>query len=120
MHALPYGVSLSMAEQVGDIPLICVVRGNIGVLAMRLGELIEAEDYFKQGIELAERINDPIYMSILKCLSSCCVTRKGKLPRGTKKHTLCITCRPFSAHRSMYWNVTYCIRLHLCYSSYTG
>ncbi len=32
---------------------------------MRLGELVEAMDWFKQSIELAERINDPVYTSIL-------------------------------------------------------
>ena len=83
--------SLSMAEEIGDIPLMCVVLGNTGVLAMRLGELIEAEEYgSRQGIELAESINDPIYASILSTYLVYCITRKRRLYKRQKKCASCI------------------------------
>ena len=76
--------SLSMAEQTGDIPLMCVVLGNTGVLAMRLGELVEAENSLKQGIELAGSINDPIYTSILSAYLSIVLQEKGDYTNARK------------------------------------
>ncbi len=71
--------SLNIAEQlVGEIPLASVVRVNLGVLAMRLGELVEAEGWFKQGIELAERVNDPVYASVFYASLSTSLSEQGK------------------------------------------
>ncbi|MFL5663552.1 MAG: ATP-binding protein, partial [Ktedonobacteraceae bacterium] len=41
--------SLGIAERIGELPLVCVVFGNMGVQALRTGDLAEAENRFKQG-----------------------------------------------------------------------
>jgi len=70
--------SLEMVEQLGDVPLLSVVRGNLGLLAMRLGELIEAEVGFKQGVEFAKRIDDPVYVSAFYASLSNVLQEQGK------------------------------------------
>ena len=52
--------SLSLAEQIGDVPLMSVDYYNLGELAIRLGNLEEAETCFRQSLSLAEQINDQI------------------------------------------------------------
>ena len=46
---------------------------------MRLGELVEGESQFRQGIELAERINDPVYKSIFYGYLSTILQEQGKI-----------------------------------------
>jgi tetratricopeptide (TPR) repeat protein len=55
--------SLSLAEQIGDVPLTAVIYSNLGVLAGRTGELQEAEDWLKRSLALAEQTNDQVYLS---------------------------------------------------------
>jgi len=76
--------SLSMADKTGDVPLTCVVRGNLGVIAMRLGETVEAENWFRQGIELAERIKDPVYTSILYAYLAVVLQERGTFNEARK------------------------------------
>ncbi len=103
--------SLSVAEQIGDVPLLCVVRGNLGILAMRLGELVEAEDWFKQSIDLAERINDPVYASIFRAYLSFALQEQGKFIEA-RKSTYC------SLHAGRSMHIAPCIGLALVASGF--
>ncbi|HEY6411084.1 MAG TPA: tetratricopeptide repeat protein, partial [Ktedonobacteraceae bacterium] len=55
--------SLSLAEQIGDVPLTAVIYSNLGVLAGRTGDLQEAENWLKRSLVLAEQTNDQVYLS---------------------------------------------------------
>ncbi len=103
--------SLNVAEIVGDVPLMSVVFGNLGVLATRFGDLSEAENWFKQGIVLAERINDPVYTSVLHTYLSTVLQEQGKL--SDARASICCS---LSVSRSM--RLTSCIGLALVALSY--
>ncbi len=63
-QALPFlRRSLSLSEQIGDIPLTAVIYSNLGVLAGRTGDLQEAENWLKRSLALAEQTNDQVYLS---------------------------------------------------------
>lgn len=52
--------SLNISERIGDIPTIYAAFGNLGILAMRSGNLMDAKDYFQQCIQLAKVSHDPV------------------------------------------------------------
>lgn len=104
--------SLNIAEQlVGEIPLASVVRGNLGVLAMRLGELTEAENWFKQSIELAKHVNDPVYASIFRAYLSFALQEQGKFVEA-RRSTYC------SLHAGRSMHIVPCIGLALVASGF--
>ncbi|MBV9690423.1 MAG: tetratricopeptide repeat protein, partial [Ktedonobacteraceae bacterium] len=76
--------SLSLAEKIGEIPLISVIFGNLGVLSMRNGNLIEAEDWFRQSLMLAERMNNPVYMSLWNAALATVLQNRSKFSEATK------------------------------------
>ena len=49
-----------IAERIGDRATLCVVSGNLCVLARRLGDVPGAETWYRRAIALAEQIADPI------------------------------------------------------------
>ncbi len=55
--------SLSLAEQIGDIPLTAVIYSNLGVLAAHTGDLLDAENWLKRSLALAEQTSDQVYLS---------------------------------------------------------
>lgn len=71
--------ALSIAEGIGDIPIMSVILGNLGVLAARLGDLTEAETWYRRGLSLAEQINDPVYVSLLHSYLAAVTTDQGRL-----------------------------------------
>ncbi|MHB8599061.1 MAG: DUF6788 family protein [Ktedonobacteraceae bacterium] len=70
--------SLHLAERVGDVPLMSILFGNLGVLAARTGNLAESEIWFKQGIHLAGQIKDQVYMSMLHANLALTLVDQGK------------------------------------------
>ncbi|MFL5661165.1 MAG: hypothetical protein ACJ8BW_07410, partial [Ktedonobacteraceae bacterium] len=76
--------SLGIAERIGELPLVCVVFGNMGVQALRTGDLAEAENRFKQGLSLAEQINEPVHISLLYTYLSLVSQDQGKLQETGK------------------------------------
>jgi tetratricopeptide (TPR) repeat protein len=46
--------SLNVAERVGEMPLAGVNLCNLGILALRTGDLVKAEEWLKRGITLLE------------------------------------------------------------------
>ncbi len=88
--------SLHLAERVGDVPLISVVFGNLGVLAARAGNLMEAETWFKRGITVAEQINEQIYMNIFYVYLAGVLQDKGDLAESRTN-----ICRALKIGRAM-------------------
>ncbi|HZO73749.1 MAG TPA: DUF6788 family protein [Ktedonobacteraceae bacterium] len=72
--------SLSIAERIGEMPLVSFIFGNLGVLDTHCGNLDEAEDEFKKGITLAERSNDPVHLSMWYAYLATVLQKQGRLP----------------------------------------
>jgi predicted ATPase/two-component SAPR family response regulator len=71
--------SLSLAERIGELPLVSFVFGNLGWLDSRCGNLVEAEAELNRSIALTEQIN---YLMGLSMWYSCLATAlldQGKL-----------------------------------------
>ena len=56
-----------------------VAFANLGILSARLGDLPEAETFFKRGITLAEQVNDPVYVSLWQCCTGYVLQDQGKM-----------------------------------------
>jgi len=52
------------AEGMGDVALNAAIVGNLGIISMDEGNMVEAERYLTQSVELAERIHDTLFVSI--------------------------------------------------------
>jgi predicted ATPase/DNA-binding SARP family transcriptional activator len=85
--------SINVGEQIGDIPILTTAYGNLGILSTRLGELAEAEKYFRKGLSLAEQVNDPVYISLLESYLTPVLQDQDKLEeaRSTLLHALKIS-----------------------------
>ncbi len=69
-----------------------VAYGNLGIVSTRLGELPEAEVYFRKGLLLAEQVNDPVYISLLESYLTPVLQDQGKLEeaRSSLLHALMV------------------------------
>ena len=59
--------AFSLAERIGDIPLMSVVFHNLGDLAAASDDVQEAESYYTKGLQLAEQVEDREYISLWNC-----------------------------------------------------
>ena len=82
--------SLSIAEQIGDNLLACVAFGNLGLLALRLGNLSDSEQWFLEGIKLAKRINDPVYISLFSSVLAGVLHSRGKIAEAKENFYLAL------------------------------
>ena len=82
--------SLSIAEQIGDNLLACVAFGNLGLLALRLGNLSNSEQRFLEGIKLAKRINDPVYISLFSSVLAGVLHSRGKIAEAKENFYLAL------------------------------
>lgn len=57
--------SRELAEEIGHMLITSVALGNLGVLAIRLGNLTEAENWYRQALDFATQMNEPFYISLL-------------------------------------------------------
>jgi DNA-binding SARP family transcriptional activator/Tfp pilus assembly protein PilF len=98
--------SLSLAEALGDVPLIAIVLFNLGELATRLGNLAQAETWYKRSLALAEQINDQVYVSLWKAALALLLQNQNKISEAAAciRHSLSIA-------RAM--NIAPCIGLSL-------
>ncbi len=71
--------SLSIAERIGELPLICMSFNNLGLLAARMGDLADAENWYKKGLVQAERINDPVNIHLLYTYLTSVLLDQGRL-----------------------------------------
>lgn len=68
-----------IAEKIGDVPTGSIVLGNLGVLAVRLGNLLEAETWYQQALILVTQMNEPFYISLLHSYIATALIEQGKL-----------------------------------------
>jgi len=94
--------SLSVAERIGDVPIMSVDYGNLGVITSRFGNLPEAENLYKRCLALTEQMNDPVYISLWNSYLSQVIWNQGKFDEA--RSTLC---RAFKIGRTT--NFTPCI-----------
>ena len=71
--------SFSVAERMGDVPLLSFVVTNLGLLDLRLGNLNDAEAEFHKAIKYAENVNDPIFISWWYSYLATTLQEQGKL-----------------------------------------
>src|SRR5712691_2261225 len=71
--------SLGIAERIGHIAIMSADFGNLGMLSARLGDLREAEVYYKRALQLAEQIHDPVYTSLWNSYLALPLQAQGKL-----------------------------------------
>jgi tetratricopeptide (TPR) repeat protein len=76
--------SLSLAERIGDIPLLSYVFGNMGVLDTRTSNLTEAETELRHCILLAEGLEDPISVSLWLTHLATALQEQGKLSEAKR------------------------------------
>ncbi len=80
--------TLSIAEQMGEKQSTCITFGNLGLLALRLGNLSDSEHWVLRGIRLAEVINDPVYISFFHSILASVLHTTGKIAGA--KENLCV------------------------------
>jgi tetratricopeptide (TPR) repeat protein len=88
--------SFSLAERIGDIPLISVVFHNLGELAASSGDLQEAETFYKRSLVLAEQVEDREYISQWNADLAGALLAQGKLADAEA----CV-CRALTTGRAM-------------------
>jgi predicted ATPase len=71
--------SFSLAERIGDVPLMSVVFHNLGELAASSGDLHEAETLYGKSLLLAEQVEDREYMSLWNSDLAIILLAQGKL-----------------------------------------
>lgn len=71
--------SCELAEEIGLAPIMSVALGNLGVLAARLGKLLEAESWYRKALNVTEQVSDPFYISLLQSYVATALIEQGKL-----------------------------------------
>lgn len=71
--------SLSIAERIGDLPLVSFATGNLGVVDLRIGNLVDAETELRRGVAFAERIDDPLSVSMQYSYLATVLVERGRL-----------------------------------------
>ena len=72
--------AFTLAERIGDIPLMSVVLHNMGELALLSSGngLEEAELYYRRSLTLAEQINDREYLSLWNADLAVVLLKRGR------------------------------------------
>ncbi|TMC17827.1 MAG: tetratricopeptide repeat protein, partial [Chloroflexi bacterium] len=79
--------ALSLAEPLGDEPLLAVVYSNRGELAAAKGNLEDAESWYRKSLVLAERFNDREYISWWNTRLAAVLLEQGRFEEA-RTHTL--------------------------------
>src|SRR5207253_1441202 len=77
----------AMARSNNDLPNMAFVSGNLGDVAARCGNLGEAEEWFRQSLSLAERINEREQMSWVQVVLGGALQDQGDMPGADRKST---------------------------------
>ena len=88
--------SFSLAERIGDIPLMSVVFHNLGELAASSSDLQEAQTLYKRSLVLAEQVEDREYVSQWNADLAGVLLAQGKLAEAEA----CV-CRALTTGRAM-------------------
>ncbi len=76
--------SLDLAERVGNLPIMTAATLNLGDVAQRSGDLLEAERLLMQCLALAERINDRERVSWSSSMLSGIQKSQGKISEASR------------------------------------
>ena len=71
--------AFDIAERIGDKPSMSVILNNLGILAARLGNLVEAETWYRQSLVVTEQVNDSFYISLFSSYIATSLIEQGKL-----------------------------------------
>ncbi|MGH2481698.1 MAG: tetratricopeptide repeat protein, partial [Ktedonobacteraceae bacterium] len=71
--------SYKLADEMGQAPIMSVALGNLGVLATRLGNLAEAEDWYQQALNLITPMGELFYTSLYYSYVATALIEQGKL-----------------------------------------
>ncbi|HVB62776.1 MAG TPA: tetratricopeptide repeat protein, partial [Ktedonobacteraceae bacterium] len=93
--------ALNLAERVGDVSLISGIYGNFGIIATHSGDLLEAENWFQQGIVLAGQINDQVFISILYLYHAIAQQDQGNLDNARTNICRALTISRSISHASL-------------------
>lgn len=74
--------SLNTAERIGDVPIMSVSAGNLGLIAARVGDLSEAERLATRAVLLAEQMHDPFYLSLWHSYLASALVQQGKIEQA--------------------------------------
>jgi len=74
--------SYALVQKIGDNPIMSIVLVNLGVLAAKLGNLTEAETWYRQALALAEQVNDFFYISLFCSYAAMSLIEQGKLKQA--------------------------------------
>ena len=78
---------MGIAENIGDIPINSNALGNLGIIAVRSGELVEAVAYYTRTLTLTEQLRDPFSVSLWYGYLAEALQEQGKL--GEAASALC-------------------------------
>jgi tetratricopeptide (TPR) repeat protein len=68
-----------LADEIGLAPIKSVVLNNLGVLAARRGNLVEAETWYRQSLNLITQLNEIFYISLFHTYVASSLIEQGKL-----------------------------------------
>ena len=71
--------ALSLAQSMGDSPLVGFTSGNIGILELRRGQLVDAEKTFRQAIRLTAQTGDRASMGLWSTYLARTLYEQGRL-----------------------------------------
>lgn len=71
--------SQALAEEIGDASILSIALGNLGVLATRLGNIAEAEGWYRKAVELIAQTNELFYASLFRSYLAIALIEQGKL-----------------------------------------
>ena len=71
--------SYKLTEEIGHAPSMSVALVNLGVLAARLGNLVEAEDWYRQALDLIIPMGELFYTSLFHSYLATALIEQGKL-----------------------------------------
>jgi DNA-binding SARP family transcriptional activator/tetratricopeptide (TPR) repeat protein len=82
--------SLHLAENLSNNPLRSIIFGNLGILASRSGDLLEAEAWFERCIQLVETINDQVYLVTWHTYLSDVYLNRGEISKAEQSVMLAL------------------------------
>lgn len=74
--------SYKLAEEMGNTPVMSIALGNLGVLAVRSGNLDEAESWYQQALGLITQMNELFYISLFNSYVATALIEQGKLDKA--------------------------------------
>ncbi len=76
--------SYILAQEIGFAAVISIAAGNLGVVAIRLGNLAEAETWCRKALAALEQVQERLYMSLLHSYLAMILVEQGKLDQAVR------------------------------------